>query len=896
LLKRVTEVLNNQGENYILPFFWQQGETEEVLREYMAVIQNAGIGAVCLEARPHPDFAGPLWWRDLDIILDEARTRGMKVWILDDAHFPTGLANGALKEADPELCKLVTESHTFNLCGPCPQMSLDMKTMATHQPGMSWWGMMMPSNMPDWLRNPARQYQDEKLVAVLVAKVIGDGQVSHEVMDLTDRVQNGKLLWDVPSGMWRLFVIFDTHSCNGRTDYINVLDAKSCRVLLDEVHEKHYAHYQADFGKTILGFFSDEPLVGNIDGFDFNESIGRRQMQLPWSREVPALMEHTLGAQWKQMLPALWTDFDDRDLTARIRYAYMDIVTRLIETNFSGQVSKWCTDHGVSYIGHLIEDNDQHSRLGCSLGHFFRGLDGMHMGGIDDIGGQVILGGEKVGRRNIASSYEGEFYHFTLGKLGASHGHIDPKKQGRSMCEIFGAYSWSEGTRLMKYLTDHFLVRGINHYVPHAFNPDTFPAIDCPPHFYAHGNNPLYRPFGLLMRYMNRMCHLLNGGTHVAQAALLYHGEAEWTGDCMFMNKPARELLEHQIDFDIVPSDVFARPEKFNSSFDGQLHISDETYRALVIPYAEYLTKATAEFAARAHRAGFPVLFVQGLPSGICDEVDLAAAQHLLDSLKGCSVVPLDGLATTLRANGIWDITLSSAFAPLRYYHYRHEDDLYMFSNEDPGETFDGDILISKTGDAVLYDAYDNCLRPADCMATEIGTRLHLRLEPYQSVVLVFGDKGANLIHAPAAEGAAIQLSSPWQLSFAEAKAYPEFRDVETIEALANVGLTHPDFSGFLRYETEFEAGMISNAVLALNDVYEAAEVWVNGSHAGMRICPPYRFALGDIVKPGKNTLRIEVATTLERALANGPSFMGPPAGTPYAPTGILGSATIYYS
>jgi hypothetical protein len=287
MLKRISEVLNNQGENYILPFFWQQGETEAVLREYMAVIQNTGIGAVCLEARPHPDFAGPLWWRDLDIILDEARTRGMKVWILDDAHFPTGRANGALKTADPELCKLVTELRTFNLCGPCPQMSLDVNRMAAHQKGRPSPFIMM---MPEQFRNPSREFHDERLISLLAAKVSGDGQVSQDVLDLTDRVQNGQLLWDVPSGMWRLFVIFDTHSCNGRTDYINVLDARSCRVLLDEVYEKHWAHYQADFGKTILGFFSDEPLVGNTEGFDLNESIGRLQIQLPWSKEVPALM------------------------------------------------------------------------------------------------------------------------------------------------------------------------------------------------------------------------------------------------------------------------------------------------------------------------------------------------------------------------------------------------------------------------------------------------------------------------------------------------------------------------------------------------------------------------------------------------------------------------------
>ena len=40
-------------------------ETEDVLREYMGVIHGCGIGAVCVEARPHPDFAaragGMIW-------------------------------------------------------------------------------------------------------------------------------------------------------------------------------------------------------------------------------------------------------------------------------------------------------------------------------------------------------------------------------------------------------------------------------------------------------------------------------------------------------------------------------------------------------------------------------------------------------------------------------------------------------------------------------------------------------------------------------------------------------------------------------------------------------------------------------------------------------------------
>ena len=86
-MSRLEDVLAGKPDNYILPFFWQHGEDERTLREYMGAIQESGIGAVCVESRPHPDFCGPKWWEDMDVILDEARKRGMKVWILDDSHF-----------------------------------------------------------------------------------------------------------------------------------------------------------------------------------------------------------------------------------------------------------------------------------------------------------------------------------------------------------------------------------------------------------------------------------------------------------------------------------------------------------------------------------------------------------------------------------------------------------------------------------------------------------------------------------------------------------------------------------------------------------------------------------------------------------------------------------------
>lgn len=62
----------------------------------------------------------------------------------------------------------------------------------------------------------------------------------------------------------------------------------------------------------------------------------------------------------------------------------------------------------------------------------------------------------------------------------------------------------------MKWLMDFLLVRGVNHFVPHAFD-DQFPDSDCPPHFYANGQNPQFSGFTQLMHYVNRAAHLLSG-------------------------------------------------------------------------------------------------------------------------------------------------------------------------------------------------------------------------------------------------------------------------------------------------------------------------------------------------------------------------------------------------
>lgn len=509
---KIKKLLDHQMENYIFPFFWQHGEAETVLREYMKVIYEANIRAVCIESRPHPDFVGDGWWRDMDIILDEARKRRMKVWILDDSHFPTGYCNGKVKEK-PEFCQ--RWFLTYKILGEVSEgetkawISEEYRSAEPFEP--SW--------IENYFQMSFETFSGDKWLGAVAVKKGGIGVDNLRILS----VEGGKLRFTAPKGTWKIYSCQLTRNRGPHRNYMNMLDREACRTLIDSVYEPHYARYAKDFGKTIAGFFSDEPEIGNGHLYEMDRKICDNKDQ-PWSRRLEDDLAIRWGSDYLKYLPLLWERDFDENLTAKVRCGFMDAVTRRVENDFSRQIGDWCREHGVQYIGHLIEDNNQHARCGSSLGHYFRGLAGQDMVGIDDIGGQVLPQGEDIEYvSHLGTKRDGAFYHFVLGRLGSSAAAIDPRKNGRAMCEIFGNYGWKEGVRLEAYLADHFMVRGINHFVPHAFSPKAFPDPDCPPHFYAHGHNPQYRHFGELMRYMNRICNLISGGRHESEAAILYH-------------------------------------------------------------------------------------------------------------------------------------------------------------------------------------------------------------------------------------------------------------------------------------------------------------------------------------------------------------------------------------
>jgi hypothetical protein len=222
-----------------------------------------------------------------------------------------------------------------------------------------------------------------------------------------------------------------------------------------------------------------------------------------------------------------------------------------------------------------------------------------------------------------------------------------------------------------------------------------------------------------------------------------------------------------------------------------------------------------------------------------------------------------------LKDRDISGIGLSQKFPSLRFMRYRHEDgEYFMLSNEVGKEIFDGFVDLPSIGNPFLYDAMENTVHSVKSETLSDGfSRVNLRLEPYESVVVCFGSTGAALRPKVIPTGKTISLSGPWLVSTALSEEYPRFTALGSRLVLSDMGLELPEFSGFFRYETSFELPLenTGTALVELEDAFEGVELWINGSYGGMKICPPYRFDISGLLKEGTNSLRLEVANTLDR-------------------------------
>lgn len=840
---KLFDILNGKCENYLLPFFWQHGDHTDKLPEQIQTIYDSGCRAFCVESRPHPDFAGEGWWRDMDIILAEAKKRGMKVWLLDDDKFPTGHAAGLIASKYPDLRQWNVAERHIDICGP-------MKDGAVLASATGHEHILLGAFA-------YRRRHDHDEICEL------------EAIDLTANIKDGCLYWDVPEGLWRIFFYYKTRQ-GIMKDYIDMTRAESVHALIEAVYETHYERYKEYFGNTFAGFFSDEPCFGNEFRYGVPKLgfVGKRGFRLPWNDDLIEIMRNKLGYDPIPHLNLLWfEDGQNGDFQSEFRYAYMDAITDMYSHCFNKQLADWCADHGVMYIGHVIEE----AATAVGAGHFFKSTRWQHMSGID-----VVLHSVMPGMDNISHSSSGaagfltsDFSHYALAKLGASLAHIEPRTKGRAMCEALGAYGWAEDTTVMKYILDHFMVRGINHFVPHAFD-SKFPDPDCPPHFGIEGKDPSFDGFTALMGYTNKVCHLLYNTKHIAKTAIFYPYENDWASrfdNAMTIEKVAVPLYDAHIDFDIVPHDYLGA-DKISG---GKLCLGEEQFECLVIPYADHISADVAKTLREMQAKGLTLIFVNDKPENV--------------EIEG-KIIALESLAEELTAMGMGDVVFESGFDKVRVYHCQRDgNDIFMFANEERFAV-NTTVKLPCRGKYAKLDIANDLI----CGGTTETGEVALVLEPSQSLFFVFGDC-EGLPNEPTLVKS-VAVTPEFDLALADYEDLNHFVDAGHFDHFFNVSGADfkPTFSGKMRYTFKIDAEKGKRIILDLGRVGTNAKLSLNGVDLGVRFTAPYIFDVTDVIREGENDVIVTVGNTLAQKIRDRFSF-----NMLVAPAGLLGDITIKY-
>lgn len=195
-------------------------------------------------------------------------------------------------------------------------------------------------------------------------------------------------------------------------------------------HEEYYARFQDEFGKTIRGFFTDEPQY--------------YRWGTPYSSMLEGEFEKCYGEDVRDGLIHIFKD-TEKDYPFRVKY--YQTMNRLYTQNYYKRIYNWCEDHHCQLIGHTVEETLLFGQMWCSAGAM-PSYQYSHVAGIDHLGYDMSGVMDEVQVESVAMQFNIE----------------------QVMSETFACTGYGTDLRRLKYLGDYQYALGINYMVVHLMN------------------------------------------------------------------------------------------------------------------------------------------------------------------------------------------------------------------------------------------------------------------------------------------------------------------------------------------------------------------------------------------------------------------------------------------
>jgi hypothetical protein len=808
------------------PLFWMHGdETKERLESYLEKVAKGGNGSFTAESRPHNDWLGPRWFDDLEICLNKAKELDMQMWIFDERWWPSQSIGGTVPPRYAAK-SLVAES--------------------------------IDSNGPGVFESTG--FDGERYIGAVAGRLTEDNRFDGDsLLDLAPFIKGGKLAWQAPKGKWR--VVKFTHKqapglgqSGGRELSVDGASRDCTEWFLKTVYQPHHDRFKDDFGKTIPGFFYDEP-----------ETVG------DWGTELGVILKEW-GVDWKKAYIAYKFQLAGDD-DAAARYQYMEAIAEAWGRVMYGGMSAWCRGRGVVSIGHFMEQRELYLRPDYCAGDMMRLQKYSDMGGIDLVCNQMHPGQRP---RDI----------YQTPKLGSSVSHVYGKKDDIAMCEIFGGYLQKLTYPEMKWLTDQHQVRGINFLIPHSFNPKAPYDKDYPPYFYNDGHEPRWPLYRVWADYNSRLSLWLTGGHHVCPVAILFSGNARRVGNYVSPEDMTTVLQDALYDCDWLPFEAFEN----HAVLDGRdITLQQERYQVLIIPPTDLitlplLTKAKTFFdqggvvvgygllPSKSGTVGTPSTEIEKLRSDIwgedpepspiaCNRNAAGGRAYFLPEKPDAAMIT----AALHKDAGIAPVIEVIEGQTDNWLHVLHRvkegSDVFLVCNQDHiGRAKSFKLRFKADGYPEIWDAMRNEIHSAPFTRDGSHVEIPLKLEPMESVLVVFNKSQRPLPprlanEAPASATIILVAGGP----VPPAKPPKPVINPSPTKMLTLSPVTGNPFEGACNIPSDLDLAK-ARVILEMHGLSpeEAARVTINGKDAGGFIGRPLRLDVADHLTSGENHIRIE--------------------------------------
>ncbi|MCX7598320.1 MAG: glycosyl hydrolase [Armatimonadetes bacterium] len=564
----------------------------DLLRVQIAEMAAKGVGGAVIHPRHglKVPFMSKAWLDAVEVCLEEMAAHGMEAWLYDEDNWPSGFFGGRLTRPYPEnrmrylrIQRLfVTGGATFRAQIEAAENTL-IAAVASH-------------------------YQQDERGQVLPTEPFRD--ISAKMGP------DGALKWAAPPGRWLVTLFFECPVAERvtwfRGYYIDTMNPAAMRKFLEACYEPNL-RFERFFGDTIKGVFTDEPGLMIHDAYFSDEAVrgtvenpARRLpgITLPWTRDFFTRFERLKGYDLRPRLLELVYEMGDD--WRKVRLDFFDAVSSWYVEAYHQQLSAWCSQHGLEYIGHTLED-PLFAQV-RTQGNQTRVLEQMHRPGADYLG-------HGVGTKDNPFRVLGI-------KCASSVAHVMGRP--RVMVEAFGASGHGHTLADRRLDLNFMAALGVNMIIPHAFY-YSFVGLrktDWPPcEFYHAPFWPWYRKWA---DYIGRVCLVQTQGHHVSGVAILSPVKTvalnmvrsgqmnhDLLQDRLYAQLSDR-LLRLHYDFDYLDESQLERARTGDGvlGFDG----SSETYRVVILPALEVISRFAAEKLLQFFRSGGHVLALGCLP------------------------------------------------------------------------------------------------------------------------------------------------------------------------------------------------------------------------------------------------------------------------------------------